>query len=54
MSEKKVKTSIERLDDYIEFAEATKKFSDVGFYNELRAEILRLQDYEWMYKSCSK
>lgn len=32
----------ERLNDYIEFATKTKKFSDVGFYEDVKAEIERL------------
>lgn len=38
------KTIIDRLDDYIEFATATKSFSDVGFYEDLKAELNTRQD----------
>ena len=34
-----MKTTIERLDQYIEYAEKTKRFADVGFYNELKDEL---------------
>ena len=30
---------IKRLDQYIEYAEATKRFADVGFYEELKQFI---------------
>lgn len=35
---------LERLDEYIEFAEATKNFSGAAFYKELWEEIIML-DY---------
>lgn len=34
----------ERLDKYIEFAEATKRFSDVGFYAEVKDHIADLEN----------
>lgn len=34
-----MKTIIQRLDEYIAYAEATKRFSDVGFYKELKTHI---------------
>lgn len=30
----------DRLDDYIEYAEATKKFADAGFYRDLRDVLM--------------
>jgi hypothetical protein len=37
------KLFISRMEDYVEFAEATKRFSDAGFYRECIAEMDRLQ-----------
>ena len=34
-----MKTLIERLDEYIEYAEKTKRFADVGFYKEIQEEL---------------
>lgn len=34
-----MKTLIQRLDEYIEYAEKTKRFADVWFYKELAAEL---------------
>lgn len=34
-----MKTILERLDDYIEFANATKNFSGVGFYEDVKKHI---------------
>ena len=40
-----MKDIIQRLDEYIEFANSTKKLSDVGFYEDAKTEIqlLRLE-----------
>jgi len=35
---------LERLDDYIEFAHNTKKFSDAGFYEEVKEYISELKE----------
>lgn len=32
-----------RLEEYIEFAEKTKRYADAGFYKEVLAELKRLQ-----------
>lgn len=34
-----MKTIEERLDEYIQFADATKKYSDAGFYGEVVKHI---------------
>ena len=34
---------VERLDDFIEFATACKRFADVGFYNDVKAYIKQLE-----------
>ena len=34
-----MKTLIQRLDEYIEYAEKTKRFADVGFYKEIKEEL---------------
>ena len=34
-----MKSLIERLDEYIEYAEKTKRFADVGFYKEVKTHI---------------
>jgi len=36
-------TITKRLDQFIEYAQKTKKFSDVGFYKDCKAEVERLQ-----------
>lgn len=43
-SETKEENLIRRLEEYIEYAEKTKRFADVGFYEELIKYIKENKD----------
>lgn len=57
------RTILQRLDDFIEFATTTRKFADVGFYEDTKAYIMELEaaskrECEWepshdVYTKCN-
>jgi len=41
---------IKRLDEYIEYAEAIKRFSDVGFYKEIKEKLIEQESHLTHYR----
>lgn len=37
---KDMKATIDRLNEYIEYAEKTKRFADVSFYSDIKYELI--------------